>query len=571
MSVCLLREEQLHCALCRQLFNAPITLPCGHTFCLACVRPWTSCPTCHHLLSSSGPEPRINSILSEMVEQLRLSGTRRKPYLLPQEEEQEQMEVEEVVLCDICTARSRSTRRSLIRDTSMARTPAIRSCLVCLASYCQLHLRPHTTVPRLQLHPLSPPTSSAHLEARLCPAHHRPLDLFCITDQSCVCTRCPLLEHRGHQVEPLDEEWRRKIAELEGQRQRLREAAEGKQHKVGEVDSGLVLGRQAALRERQLATEAFGALERQLAAAWEELLVELEERQAGAERRAGAMLLELQQEAADLLQRQAELEELQMAAAAATATNRLDFLRRFGAAAAAPPPRTRDWTGVTLELPCHQGATRRALQRLQELLQQQLSGRLVVLELERLRLPAVNLVLDRDTAHRSLVVSPDGRAVHHAAPQSNLPDGPSRFHPCCCVLARQGFSSGTFYFEVQVDGKSRWTVGVARGSAPRRGVLSLRPENGQWALWLKEREEYAALVGVPRRLQLSSRPRTLGVLVELDHGRVSFHDGHTAALLYRFTHCRFSGKIFPFFCPGLSQGGANSAPLRILSPAEMSR
>lgn len=567
MSVCLLREEQLHCALCGRLFNAPVTLPCGHTFCLACVRPWTSCPTCHHLLSSSGPEPQINSILSEMAAQLRLSGTRRKPYLLLQEEQQEEMEVEEVVLCDICTARSRSTRGSMSRTRNLA----IRSCLVCLTSYCQLHLRPHTTVPRLQLHPLSLPTSPAHMDTRLCPAHHRPLDLFCSTDQSCVCTHCPLLEHRGHQLVPLDDEWRRKIAELERQRQRLQEAAEGKRHKVGEVDSGLVLSRQAALQERQLATEAFGGLERQLAAASEELLAELEERQAAAERRAGAMLLELQEEAAELLQRQAELEELQAAAAACTATDRLDFLRSFPAAAAAPPPRTRDWTGVTLELPCHQGATQRALQQLQELLQQQLSGRLVVLELERLRRTAVDLVLDPDTAHRSLVLSRDGRAVHHAAPQTKLQDGPSRFHPCCCVLARQGFSSGTFYFEVQVDGKSRWTVGVARGSAPRRGVLSLRPENGQWALWLKEQEEYAALVGVPRRLQLSSRPRTLGVLVELDHGCVSFHDGHTAALLYRFTHCHFSGKIFPFFCPGLSQGGANSAPLRILSPAEMSR
>ncbi|XP_075900371.1 E3 ubiquitin-protein ligase TRIM39-like [Nelusetta ayraudi] len=566
MTVCLLREEQLHCALCRRLFNDPVTLPCGHTFCLACVRPWTSCPTCEHLLSPSGPEPQINSILSEMVEQLRLSGTRRKQYFLLEEEEQEELEVEEVVLCDICTARSRSTRGS----RSRTRTPAIRSCLVCLASYCQLHLRPHTTVPRLQLHPLSPPTSPAHLEARLCPAHERPLDLFCSTDQSCVCTRCAMLGHRGHQVVPLDDEWHRKIAELEGQRRLLREAAEGKRHKVGEVDSGLVLSRQMVLQERRLATEVFGALERQLAAAWEEFLVELEERQALAEQRAGAMLLELQQEAAELLQRQAELEELQTAAAAGTATDRLDFLRSFGAAATAPPPRTRDWTGVTLELPCHQGATRRSLQRLQELLQQQLSCRLVVLELERLRRPAVDLVLDPDTAHRSLVLSQDGRAMHHAAPQRKVPDGPSRFHPCCCVLARQGFSSGTFYFEVQVDGKSRWTVGVARGSAPRRGVLSLQPENGQWALWLKE-QEYAALVGVPHRLQLSSRPRTLGVLVELDHGCVSFHDGHTAALLYRFTHCRFSGKIFPFFCPGLSQGGANSAPLRILSPAEMSR
>lgn len=467
-------------------------------------------------------------------------------------------EVGEVVLCDVCTDQTRS------------KTPAIWSCLECLASYCKLHLRPHSTVPRLQRHLLVQPTSSAQLEARLCPTHRRPLALFCRTDQRCVCTCCLLLEHRSHQVVPLVDECSRRGAELERWRRRLQMAEKGKRRKVSEVSGGLAFSRQEALQERQLASKAFSVLEQQLAATRAELLEELEEHQAMAEQLVGAVLSELQRETAELLLRQAELEELKTAAVAGASTDHLDFLRNFDTAAAAPSPWTRDWTGVTLELPCHQGATHRALQRLQERLQQQLSSLLVDLELKRVRRSAVDLVLDPDTAHWSLVLSQDGRAVHHGTPQKNLPDGPARFHPCCCVLARQGFSSGTFYFEVQVEGKSRWTVGVARGSAPRRGVLSLRPENGQWTLWLKGEGEYAALVGVPRRLQLSSRPRTLGVLVELEHGRVSFLDGHTAALIYCFTNCRFSGKIFPFFSPGLSQGGANSVPLKIISPAEMS-
>lgn len=563
MAVYLLREEQLHCALCRRLFSSPATLPCGHTFCLVCIRPRTSCPICHHLLSSSGQELQVNSIISDVSEQLRQSASRQKTLGLIPSAPEEQLEVEvdmkvgEVVLCDVCTAQTSS------------QTPAIRSCLVCLASYCQLHLRPHSTIPRLQLHPLAPPTSSTQMEARMCPTHCLPLALFCRTDQRCVCTHCALLDHRTHQVVPLVDECRRKSAELERWLRRLHEAAVQKQRKVNEVSGGLALSQQEALRERRLATKAFSVLEQQLSATRAELFEELEEHQATAERLVGAVLLELQRETAELLQRQAELEELKTAAAAGASTDRLDFLCNFDTAAAAPPPQTKDWTGVTLELPLHQGATYQALQRLQEQLQQQVRNLLVDQELRRLRHSAVDLVLDPDTAHRSLVLSQDGQSVHHGTPQKNLPDGPARFHPCCCVLARQGFSFGTFYFEVQVEGKSRWAVGVARGSAPRRGVLSLRPENGQWALWLKGEGEYAALVGVPRRLQLGSRPRTLGVLVELDHGRVSFYDGHTAALIHCFTNCRFSGKIFPFFSPGLSQGGANSAPLRIVSPAEM--
>lgn len=562
MAVCLLREEQLHCALCSQLFSAPVTLPCGHTFCLVCVKPWTSCPTCFHPLSSNRPELRVNSILSKVAEQLQLSASRRsRHFLRPTSPPRKgQTKVEEVILCDVCAAGTGPG----------SRTRASRSCLECLASYCQLHLRPHTTVPRLQLHLLAPPASPDQLESRVCPVHRRPLVLFCRTDQSCVCTRCPLLGHRGHQVVPLEDEWRCKSAELEGWRQRLRQMAEGKKRKADEVSGNLVLSRQGALQEWQLAAEAFRSLEQQLEAIQEELLTELEEQQAAAEQQAVAVLLELQQEEAELLQQDAKLEELQKAATNGTAPDPLEFLNRWDEATAASQPRARKWTGVTLELPCYQGAAWQALQRLQEKQQQRLSSLLGALEVERLRSSAVDLVLDPDTAHRSLVLSLDGRAVHHGTPQRNLPDGPNRFYPCCCVLARQGFSSGTFYFEVQVDGKSRWTVGVARGSAQRRGILSLQPENGYWVLWLKEQNEYAALVGVPQRLQLSSRPQTLGVLVELDHGRVSFHDGHTAALLYCFTQCHFSGKIFPFFSPGLSQGGANSAPLRIHSPAKLS-
>lgn len=465
------------------------------------------------------------------------------------------VKVQQVVLCDVCTAQTRP------------QTQAIRSCLVCLASYCQLHLRPHATIPRLQLHRLAPPTSPAHLKARLCHTHHQRLELYCRTDRRCICTRCPVLLHRDHQVVPLEEECRRRSAELEGCLRRLQEATEGQRRKAGQVSGSLLLSREAALREQRLAAEAFDSLGQLLATARHQLLEELEEHQAAAEQQAQTVLLELQGETAELLQLQAELEELRTAADATA--DHLDFLLNFSTAAAAPPPCTRNWTGMTLELPCHRGATQRALQKLLEQLQEQQRSLLASLELERLRRLAVDLVLDPGTAHRSLVLSQDGRAVHHGPPQRNLPDGPDRFHPCCCVLALQGFSSGTFYFEVQVDGKSRWVVGVARGSAPRRGVLSLQPEKGQWAVWLKGQEGYAALVGVPLQLQLSSTPRRLGVLVELDQGRVSFHDGHTAALIYCFKDCHFSEKIFPFFSPGHSQEGANSAPLRILSPAEM--
>ncbi|KAG9339845.1 hypothetical protein JZ751_022348 [Albula glossodonta] len=85
--------------------------------------------------------------------------------------------------CDFCTER---------------KLRAVKSCLNCTASYCETHLRQHSSVPVRQRHTLVEATGN--LEHRLCPQHHRALELFCNTDQMPICSLCPALTHRGHDV-----------------------------------------------------------------------------------------------------------------------------------------------------------------------------------------------------------------------------------------------------------------------------------------------------------------------------------------------------------------------------------
>uniref|UniRef100_A0A3B3XDI0 B30.2/SPRY domain-containing protein n=1 Tax=Poecilia mexicana TaxID=48701 RepID=A0A3B3XDI0_9TELE len=97
---------------------------------------------------------------------------------------------------------------------------------------------------------------------------------------------------------------------------------------------------------------------------------------------------------------------------------------------------------------------------------------------------AVDVTLDPDTAYPWLILSDDGKQVKHGDVRKNLPDNPERFSKCVNVLGQQSFSSGRFYFEVQVKGKTKWDLGVARESIKRKEFKPLSPQK-DWTGLLK--------------------------------------------------------------------------------------
>ncbi|XP_060882382.1 zinc-binding protein A33-like [Labrus mixtus] len=190
---------------------------------------------------------------------------------------------------------------------------------------------------------------------------------------------------------------------------------------------------------------------------------------------------------------------------------------------------------------------------------------LVQTALKRVQQYAVDVTLDPDTAHPNLILSKGGRQVYHGDVRKNLPDNPERFSSCVCVLGKQSFSSGRFYFEVQVKGKTRWDLGVAIN---RKGEITVSPEEGFWTIWLRNGNEYEVLDDPSVRLSLKCRPEKVGVFVDYEEGLVSFYDVDSAALIYSFTDCSFTEKLFPVLGPCLNEGGKNSAPL-IISPVSV--
>lgn len=75
---------------------------------------------------------------------------------------------------------------------------AFKSCLTCAASFCEDHVKHHYSAPALQRHKLVDATED--LQQRLCPRHHRELELYCTTDQTSICALCVAKEHIGHDI-----------------------------------------------------------------------------------------------------------------------------------------------------------------------------------------------------------------------------------------------------------------------------------------------------------------------------------------------------------------------------------
>ncbi|KAL6106227.1 trim39 [Pungitius sinensis] len=535
---CLLTEDQFLCSICLDVFTHPVTTPCGHNFCKACVTDhWDvnvlpNCPNCKKVFSTR-PELQVNTFISEMAAQFRLSAQQKASSSSSEQQAAQPGEVP----CDVCTG---------------TKVKALKSCLVCLVSYCEAHLEPHLTMSGLKRHQLMDPVEK--LEARMCTKHDKLLELFCKTDQMCVCMFCTVLDHKNHDVVPLREEYEGKKAELGKTEAEVQQMIQKRRLKIQEIKHSVKLSEEQAAREVAEGVLVFSALKESVERSQVELMDTIKEKQRKTQKEAEGFIKELKQEISELKKRSTEVEQL------SRSEDHLHLLQSFRTLNTAPP--TKEWTGVRVSPPSYEGTVVRAVNQLEEKLSNQMK-KLLEVELKRVLQSAVDVTLDPDTANPYLILSDDGKQVKPGDVMKNLPDNPERFNRCVLVLGKQGLSSGRFYYEVQVKEKTDWDLGVVRESINRKGFITASPQNDYWTIWLRNQNEYIALEDPSVRLSLKSRPEKVGVFVDYEEGLVSFYDVDATALIYSFTGCCFTEKLYPFFSPGLNDNGKNSAPLII--------
>lgn len=426
--------------------------------------------------------------------------------------------VEEDVLCDVCLGEGRPK--------------AVKSCLVCLTSYCEEHLKSHTA--RFTKHKLMEPV--ANMEDRMCPKHERLLELFCKKDQTCVCVLCTETDHRAHYTVPVEREWTDKKAMLKRTEIDVQQMIQDRVKKVEEMKQSVELNKASAQREIDESMQVFSELIRSIQRSQADLVLAIEQKQRQTERWADGLISELEQEISELKRRHTDLENV-------ARTDHINFLKSFPALSI--PPTVKDWTETRVPTDTCVGMIRRSVSKLETTLNETIN-KLIDSEIKKIQKYAVDLTLDPDSANPWLQLSQDRRQVRHLGAWQDLPDHPERFDTVVIVLGRQGFTSGRHYWEVQVGDKDDWYLGVAKSSVNRKGRISVSTSQGYWALAMKKGQGYRVSTAPPQLLNLDTKPKRVGVYVDFEEGQVAFYDVRARAHIFTFRDS-FTEKIMPFF------------------------
>lgn len=454
-----LSEELLVCPICLDLFNLPISTPCGHNFCKACVQGYwetavlAQCPVCKQKLSK-GAEFKVNTLISQLASQFKKLSEKKG--------EGESSSVEEC-----------SSQKGVVEV--------------------------------FKKHNLNKPEEM--MEASV---SKKFLGLFSKAEDTRAC-----------QVD----------AWIQDRLQR-----------INEINQTVEISRENAAREIQDCSQIFGKLLHIVQKGQADVLEEIDAKQRQVELKARELVVALQREIDTLVQKRAA--ELQHCAVSSTR-----WAKR-----------------ACLETAVYMGTVSGALTRLAGELEDTAKvnvQRLHETEIQRARQYAVDVTLDPDTAHPKLILSGNRKQVHHSDVALRLADNPKRFYPGVSVLGKEGFSSGRFYYEVLVKGKTEWDVGVGLETVTRKGGIMLKPENGYWAVGMRADQSYWALSSTPVCLPLLKKLHRVGIYVDTECGQVVFYNVDAPSLIYAFTGCAFSQRLFPYFNPRRNQNGTNSAPLII--------
>ncbi|XP_042371837.1 E3 ubiquitin/ISG15 ligase TRIM25-like, partial [Plectropomus leopardus] len=209
-------ERKVCCSICQDVLKDPVTIPCGHNYCMNCIKShWDeedqrqvhSCPQCRQTFI---PRPALvkNTVLADLVEELKKTGLQTAPadhrYAEPGD-----------VWCDFCTGK---------------KLKALKSCVQCLVSYCEQHLQPHYESAAFKKHKLVDP--SKKLQESVCTRHNEVRKIFCRTDQQCICILCSMDEHKGHDTVSAAAERSEKQKELEPSRQKIQQRIQSREKDV---------------------------------------------------------------------------------------------------------------------------------------------------------------------------------------------------------------------------------------------------------------------------------------------------------------------------------------------------
>ncbi|XP_061693253.1 E3 ubiquitin-protein ligase Midline-1-like isoform X1 [Syngnathoides biaculeatus] len=595
-------EETLKCPACQDFFTDPVKLPCRHDFCLSCIQAVCEegplfCPECQILLPSNLTLEIDASLQSKVKDFIIKSSTP----VLPTE-----INSSSTICCDHCI-----------------KTPseAIQTCLTCDASLCQAHALLHQQRSALREHTVVEVTQD--LLSLKCKDHRDELKLFCLEERVPVCCLCVLVgAHKNHRAAQLNEactdlkrmleatmkqllqmrcEAENAIKDLEfmytqtvvpsihpfspaspgrvagevasagiprlpfpqlllpalpegsrGIPSQLRDivssACSGSS--PGALSGGTVTMSAADFRERisdkysriRVVLDGDERLMMQIIDAEEEYMTEWLEAQRG-HMEARIKEIDDQRVSSKLL-----LQEV----------HDLSFIQQITAQNLCDPPKLAPIPQIDKEL-CEPDKLR-TIEKLVDDLSVALSQHFPRMW-SYLSCPA----LDLKTAHPKLNISRDGRQVCWGMQPDSEPSTTQPYNSQYSVLSQKSLITGHHYWEVIVQEKPYWLIGVTTGPVPGDLGPSLGPSalivnKTSWCIYHGEGQYMACHDTQEKQLQVRKKVRKLGILANLPKGELSFYDADTMTLLHSFL-VKCKKPLFPMFNPCIDVNGLNRHPL----------
>ncbi|XP_047198961.1 E3 ubiquitin/ISG15 ligase TRIM25 [Hippoglossus stenolepis] len=536
-------EDELTCSICLSPFECPVTIPCGHNFCQGCLlTTWTEpyrCPQCRTLFHTK-PELKKNTVLSTVVETLNLRRVRSEVSMLAEEmETKEETKEEAVIRCDTCME-----------------AEAANTCLTCMASFCEEHLRPHRENPVFRLHQLIEPVRD--LLEHLCPDHHKLMDLFCSQHVRPICSLCLQQNHKGCLFTSHEEQRKLKELDLKDKLEFLNTKIvhnETIMYKMRDMEEMLKVS--AANKKKALVVEyqemhdlltqeesiALNAVDREVETGETKLKLLMKKFAENIDHMSGS-----KEYINNLLSQSQTLAFLQVSCNLPAAANSDPYTPRIHLDS--KKVIASEAFAVTLK------------EHLTELFKQPVESRLQLIKPETSDIPAnlacaekrsellkyaSVLTLDRKTVHKRITLTEEFTKASVTDEQANYPNCSQRFVVCSQVLASKGFSSGRHYWEVRLSCNNFIGIGLAYSSIDRKGPTSRLGRNAQsWCVeWFNVK--LSAWHNSHETVLCDPNPKLVGVLLDCEGGKATFFNVADRAYPFHTFDLPFAEAVYPAF------------------------
>uniref|UniRef100_A0A8C1YEQ0 Tripartite motif-containing protein 16-like n=1 Tax=Cyprinus carpio TaxID=7962 RepID=A0A8C1YEQ0_CYPCA len=507
-------QDEFMCAVCLDLLKDPVTIPCGHSYCKSCITDcWDqedqkrvySCPQCRQTFS---PRPALarNTMLAEVVEKL-------KKTRLSADCDAGAGDVQ----CDVCTGR---------------KYKAVKSCLVCLESYCQTHFERHEEFHSRKPHKVTEATG--RLQEMICQKHEKILEVFCRTDQKCICMLCTIIEHKNHDIVPAADQRTEKQKQLKETQKTLQQRIQQREKDLQQLRETVESHKRSAQTAVEDSERIFTELIRSIERSRSELIRLIRDQEKTAVSRAEERLERLEQEINDLRRRDAELEQL------SHTQDHIQFLQSFQSLSA--PPESTDGNDDLFSSLFSSDALRESVHQLRDKLEDFCKEELKKISDRDSR----QLTLDLNTVNNYLRLSERNRVITFTDTDQPYPDHPDRFD-VYQVLCRESVC-GRCYWELEWSGYVYISVSYKSISRKGQGYECLFGYNDQsWSLYCSPDSYSFKHNNIWTDLSVKSVSSRIGVFVDHSAGTLSFYSVSDTMSLIHTVQTTFTQPLYPGF------------------------